>query len=191
MGSIPGWGRSLGGENGNTLQYTRLGNHMDRTTWWSTVYRVMRNRIQLKWLSTFTCKHQLTYGMKCNRKPYLTSLSLFPYKAGAPWWLSCKEPACQCRRLWFSSWDRKIPWRRKWQPTSVSLPWECHGQRSLAGYNSWGLRESNMSEHSITITMNLTKRTGICEKEWYKESSNFFLDYFKCFEVFLFFTTGE
>ena len=28
----------------------------------------------------------------------------------------------------------KIPWRRKWQPTPVSLPGESHGQRSLAGY---------------------------------------------------------
>ena len=26
-----------------------------------------------------------------------------------------------------------IPWRRKWQPTSVFLPGESHGQRSLAG----------------------------------------------------------
>ena len=25
-------------------------------------------------------------------------------------------------------------WRRKWQPTPVFLPGECHGQRSLAGY---------------------------------------------------------
>ena len=34
----------------------------------------------------------------------------------------------------------KIPWRRKWQPTSVFLPGEFHGQRSLAGYNSWGCK---------------------------------------------------
>ena len=27
----------------------------------------------------------------------------------------------------------QIPWRRKWQPTSVFLPEEFHGQRSLAG----------------------------------------------------------
>lgn len=43
MGLIPGWADPLE-ENGNTLQYARLGNHMDRTTWWSTVYRVMKNR---------------------------------------------------------------------------------------------------------------------------------------------------
>ena len=27
---------------------------------------------------------------------------------------------------------RRFPWRRKWQTTSVSLPGESHGQRSLA-----------------------------------------------------------
>ena len=29
----------------------------------------------------------------------------------------------------------KIPWRRKWQHTSIFLPEEFHGQRSLAGYS--------------------------------------------------------
>ena len=28
-GSIPGWGGSLGGKNGNPLQYSFLGNSMD------------------------------------------------------------------------------------------------------------------------------------------------------------------
>ena len=35
-------------------------------------------------------------------------------------------------------WVRKIPWRRKWQPTPVFLPGECHGQRSLVDYSPWG-----------------------------------------------------
>ena len=34
-----------------------------------------------------------------------------------PLWLSSKESACQCRRCRFNPWVRKIPWRRKWQPT--------------------------------------------------------------------------
>ena len=34
---------------------------------------------------------------------------------------------------------RKIPWRRKWQPTAVFLPEKSHGQRSLAGYLSIAL----------------------------------------------------
>ena len=40
----------------------------------------------------------------------------------------------------------KIPWRRAWQPTPVSLPGESHGQRSLAGYSPWGGTESDMTE---------------------------------------------
>ena len=55
-----------------------------------------------------------------------------------PKWCSGKESACQCRRLKFNPWVRKIPWRRKWQPTPVFLPGESHEQRSLAGYSSWG-----------------------------------------------------
>ena len=33
MGSIPGSGRSPGGGNGNPLQYSCLGNPMDRGAW--------------------------------------------------------------------------------------------------------------------------------------------------------------
>ena len=35
-------------------------------------------------------------------------------------------------------WVRKIPWKKKWQPTPVSLPGKSPGQRSLAGYSAWG-----------------------------------------------------
>ena len=47
-------------------------------------------------------------------------------------------PFLQCRRLEFDPWVRKIPWRRKWQPTLVFLPGKFHGQRSLADYSPWG-----------------------------------------------------
>ena len=36
-GLIPGWGRSPGVGNGNPLQYSCLGNCMDRGVWWATV----------------------------------------------------------------------------------------------------------------------------------------------------------
>ena len=45
-----------------------------------------------------------------------------------PWWLSGKESTCQCRRHGFHPCIRKIPWRRKWQPTPVFLPGESHGR---------------------------------------------------------------
>ena len=54
----------------------------------------------------------------------------------------------QCRRCGFNPWVRKIPWRRKWQPTPVFLPGESHGQRSLAGYSLWGWKESDMTEQN-------------------------------------------
>ena len=56
----------------------------------------------------------------------------------------CPESTCHCRRLrrhGFNPWVRKIPWRRKWQPTSVFLPGKSHGQRSLWGQlQSMGLQ---------------------------------------------------
>ena len=66
-----------------------------------------------------------------------------------------KEPACQYRRSGFHPWVRKIPWRRKWQPTPVLLPGEFHEQWSLAGYSPWGHKESDTTElltHTHTHT---------------------------------------
>ena len=37
-------------------------------------------------------------------------------------------------------------WRRKRQPTPVSLPGESQGQRSLVGCRLWGFTESDMTE---------------------------------------------
>ena len=37
-----------------------------------------------------------------------------------------------------------------WQPTPVFLPGESHGQRSLAGYNLAGCKESDTTEHAYT-----------------------------------------
>ena len=63
---------------------------------------------------------------------------MVPTFLGLPRWLSGKDFACQCRRCRFDLWVAKIPWRRRWQPTPVSLPGKSHGQRRLAGYSPWG-----------------------------------------------------
>ena len=47
LSSIPGSGRSPGGENGNLLQYSYLQNSMDRGAWQATVHRVTKGRAQL------------------------------------------------------------------------------------------------------------------------------------------------
>ena len=68
---------------------------------------------------------------------------------GFPGGTSSKEPACQDRRhkrLGFSSWIGKIPWRKKWQPTPIFLPGESHGQRSLVGCRPYGCKELDTTE---------------------------------------------
>jgi len=40
--SSPGLGRSPEEENGNPLQYSCLGNTMDREAWWATVHEITK-----------------------------------------------------------------------------------------------------------------------------------------------------
>ena len=73
---------------------------------------------------------------KCCEPPLHSSVYPFPFPNGSV----DKELACQYRRhrsCGFDLWVRKIPWRRKWQPTPVFLPGKSHGQKSLAGYSPW------------------------------------------------------
>ena len=72
-----------------------------------------------------------------------------PFPMGLPRWLSGKEFTWQCRRHrrhGFDPWVKKIPWSRKWQPTTVFLPGRFHGQRSLVGYSPWFHKESDTTE---------------------------------------------
>ena len=64
-------------------------------------------------------------------------------------WLSGKGSACQCRTRGFDPWVRNIPWRKKWQPTQVFLPWKSHGQKSLVGYSPWGCKK--VRQHWTTL----------------------------------------
>ena len=73
--------------------------------------------------------------------PTLRDVDSYPH-FGLPWWLSSKESACQAGDA-ISISVRKIPWRRKRQPTPVFLPGKSHAQRRLAGYSPWGHKESN------------------------------------------------
>ena len=45
------------------------------------------------------------------------------------------------QETWVQSLGQEDPWRQKWQPTSVFLFRESHGQRSLAG-----LQEQDMNQ---------------------------------------------
>ena len=45
IGSIPGSGSSPGERNGTPLQYSCLGNPMDRGAWWTTVHGVPKSQM--------------------------------------------------------------------------------------------------------------------------------------------------
>ena len=47
LGSIPGFGRSLGGQHGNPLQYSCLENSMDRKAWQTTIHGVTKSQTRL------------------------------------------------------------------------------------------------------------------------------------------------
>ena len=90
------------------------------------------------WVQTLDWKDPLEGEMSTHEKSEILLcwvLSVWVHR-----WFRGKEFTCQCtscRRPRFNPWVRKIPWRRKWQPTPVLLPGESHGQRSLVGYSPW------------------------------------------------------
>ena len=95
------------------------------------------------------CRASLRVGLPC---PETSSGSLVvwnvPETLGlVPDGSAGKESACSVGDTDFDTWVRKIPWRRKWQPTPVFLPGKSHVQRSLAGYSPRGCKESDMTEH--------------------------------------------
>ena len=57
-----------------------------------------------------------------------------------------KESACNAGGLGWIPVPGRFPWKREWLPTPVFLSGEFHGHRSLAGYNPWGHKESDMTE---------------------------------------------
>ena len=67
----------------------------------------------------------------------------------------CKEYTCNAADLGLIPGQGRSPWRREWQLTPVFLPGESHGQRSLAGYNPWGCKESDTTER---LSMSVGKK---------------------------------
>ena len=63
-----------------------------------------------------------------------------------PWWLSRERISLQCRRLRFSPRVRKVPWRRKWQPTPVFLPGKIPWTEEPGGLQSMGSQELDTTE---------------------------------------------
>ena len=64
--------------------------------------------------------------------------SLWYLLRGLPWWLSCKESACQCRKCGFGPWWGRYPGEGNGNPLQYSG--KPHGQRSLVSYSPWGCK---------------------------------------------------
>ena len=79
--SIPGSGGSPGEGNGNPLQYSCLGNPMDRGAWWATAHGVAKSQTWLRnWTHTHTHTHTIskldgmtTWQLKINRRAKIIS----------------------------------------------------------------------------------------------------------------------
>ena len=66
-------------------------------------------------------------------------------------WLGHSVLAMAQRRHGFvDPWIKKIPWKRKWQPTPVFLTGKSHEQRAQVGYSPWGHKELDMTERMHT-----------------------------------------
>ena len=82
------------------------------------------------------------------------------YSLQLPWWRRRERVCLQCRGPRFNPWVRKIPWRREWQLTSVFLPGEFHGQKSLLGYSP-GVTKSHTTEQlTLSLTSNIQTITN-------------------------------
>ena len=108
-------------------------------------------------LMTFAPRVVLQDGAeKSNLGPY-QQLEVNRGMNGPRFWASevvLVASACQCSRSKRCGVDpcvKKIPWRRKWQPIAVFLPGKCYRQRSLAGCNPLGCKESYVTKHSTGL----------------------------------------
>ena len=72
-------------------------------------------------------------GSQRVRHDWATELNWTEYTSygNSSWWLRQYRICQQCLRPGFDPWVEKIPWRREWQPTPVSLPGQFHGQRNM------------------------------------------------------------
>ena len=95
----------------------------------------------------------ILYQLSHKESPRILEWIAYPFSSGSPlpgnWtgvfciaegFFTIEPSGKPFRRPRFNTWIRKIPWRRKWQPTPLFLSGESHGQRILAGYSPRGCK---------------------------------------------------
>ena len=99
VGSIPGSGRSPGGGHGNPLQYSCLGNLMDKGAWRATVNRL--HRVGRDWSNSSGKQAHWNSGGKPARPPAaverLSRLRYPFFLPEAPWELQLIMAPCESR----------------------------------------------------------------------------------------------
>ena len=141
------------------LQYSSLENPMDRGAWQATVHSVAQSQTWLKWLSMHTCMHVTLIDLCILKNPCIPGTN--------PSWSWCVIFLMCCwiqlarilLRIFVSIFIQD--WRREWLPTSVFLPGEFHGQRSLVGFSPRGCKESDMTEWLSFTFISCLKRGKI------------------------------
>ena len=94
--------------------------------------------------------HAVIHGVAKSRRG-LSDWTELILLIGLPRWLSGKESACLCRRhrrCGLDPWTRKNLWRRKSQPTLVTLLGKFNEQKSLVGSHDW------VTEYAHMLTTN-------------------------------------
>ena len=90
---------------------------------------------------------QILYQIGHKGSPFIPLMNLIAYYSILfPWWLRGQSVCLQWGRPGYDPWVRKIPWRRKLQPTPVLLPGKSHGRTSLVGFSPWGRKELDKTE---------------------------------------------
>ena len=74
VGSIPGSGRLHGEVKGNPLQYSCLGNPMDRRPWRATVHGVAKSQTEL---SDYTTRRRTFHDIANAHASVLSSIEIF------------------------------------------------------------------------------------------------------------------
>ena len=109
-------------------------------------HKLIRSGIFFFFFGPAKIAHKKTLSTSGGRRwvPPFSSHLMVP--TGPPRRLSGKESACQCRKCGFSPRVRKIPLEEEmathFSILALKIPWT----ESLAGYSSWGHKESDMPE---------------------------------------------
>ena len=101
--------------------YSSIHLYMNIVYSWFTIYYSC-NKYMNMYISLYLLMYVYTHIYKQLDKKHIYILLCI----GLSMCLGGKESTCQCRRCGFNPWVKKIPWRRKWQPTPVFLPGKSH-----------------------------------------------------------------